>query len=76
VAATNWTTLDGSSEEDLMRLPLDRFCNRVLAFVSSRMKPEQYRHLLFQIDVPPPGATPISGPWSEEAMAATFAERL
>jgi hypothetical protein len=75
VAATNWTALDGSTDLDLMRLPLDRFCNRVMAFAGERMKPEQYRHLVFQIDVPPPGAEPTSGPWSEEAMAATFAER-
>lgn len=75
MAATNWERLDGSSDIDLMHLPLDRFCNRVLAWVSERMKPEQYRHLLFQIEVPPPGELPASGPWSEQAMAATFAER-
>lgn len=75
MAAENWERVDGSTDMDVLKLPLDRFCNRVLAWARSLVPPREWSAFQFRLDLPPPGETPTSGPWSEEAIAATFAER-
>lgn len=45
--------IDGTSPDDLMALPLDRFCNRVVEWVRSRLSPERFDAWIFQIETPP-----------------------
>ena len=66
--------IDGTETEDILNLPLDRFLNRVIAWLRPRFSEGDWRNLRFQLEVPPPGVTPSSGPWSEEEMAATWPE--
>ncbi len=45
--------IDGTTLDDLLMLPLDRFCNRIVEWVRSRMKPEQFDSWVFEIETPP-----------------------
>lgn len=66
--------MDGTTTEDMMDLPLDRFLNRVMAWIRERMTDQAWRGFVFRLEVPPPGVIPTTGPWSEEEMAATWPE--
>jgi hypothetical protein len=48
--------IDGSTPDDLMALPIDRFCNRIIDWVRSRMTETKFDLWLFQIETPPSGA--------------------
>ncbi len=45
--------IDGTTLDDLLMLPLDRFCNRIVEWVRSRTKPEQFDAWIFEIETPP-----------------------
>lgn len=57
---------------DLLTLPLDRFLNRVMAWARSLLGPSDWRKFSYDVERPPIGEEPRSGPWSEEAIAATW----
>lgn len=52
-AAAHWQMIDGTTTADLMELPLDRFCNRVVEWVRSRMTTDKFELWLFQLETPP-----------------------
>ena len=64
--------MDGTSETDMMALPLDRFLNRVLQWLRARMTDKDWRSFESRLHRPPPGVDPASGPWSDAEMAAAF----
>ena len=66
--------IDGMQSEDLLRLPLDRFCNRVLYFMRSNMARSEWSSFEFRLNLPPLGVTPTTGPWAEDAMSRAFEE--
>lgn len=72
MAATNWEMMDGTSSEDLLELPPDRFCNRVVAWMKARMKTTDFQAFEAALHRPPPGVEPTTGPWSPDEMAAAF----
>ena len=71
-AATHWEMMDGQHTDDLMRLPLDRFLNRLVEWFRARLPRSDFDVWLTRLDVPPPGVTPRMGRFSDEEMAATF----
>ena len=73
-AEVNWEMMDGTTAEDLLELPLDRFCNRVLTFMRAHMSQSEWASFQFRLDLPPIGVSPTIGPWAEEAMSRGFEE--
>jgi hypothetical protein len=59
---------------DLLSLPIDRFCNRVMAWARSRMKESDWAAFESRLEIPPPGVEPHRGVWSEQEMGAAFTE--
>lgn len=64
--------LDGTTVEDLLDLPIDRFCNRVYAWLRSRMRTVDFQAFEAALHRPPQGVEPTSGPWSPDEQAAAF----
>jgi hypothetical protein len=68
----HWETIDGSVDDDVLVLPLDRFCNRMLAWFQTRMKQSDYDSWLMRLQTPPPKALASAGEWSDEETMAAF----
>lgn len=64
--------LDGTSTDDLLALPLGRFCNRVMAWLQARMTRQAYEAFAYRANMPPPHAIADSAEWSDEATMAQF----
>lgn len=71
-AAAHWPLFDAAFPDDPMRLPLDRFCNRVYAWLRERMEPGAFDSWWLRVNIPRDGSEPESGPWSEDAMVSAF----
>lgn len=64
--------MDGHTPDDMMALPLDRFLNRVVAWLRDRMKPSEWQSYEFRLHLPPPGEEVTAGPWATDNLGDTW----
>lgn len=67
-----WVELDGNADTDLLRLPFDRFLNRIYAHLIRGKDPLAVQRFNTRLWMPPPGVVATRGPWSPEEETQAF----